>query len=60
VNDAFAKSKWREAPDYRDPLLNKVPAGFSMKAAQDIIDGKPIDAIDSANIFTTGLIAIKQ
>jgi hypothetical protein len=48
-----------KGPDYRNPLLNKEPTGFSMSAAQDIIKGKPVDAIDS-EFFTSGLVEFKQ
>jgi hypothetical protein len=51
----FYESK---GPDYRNPLLNKEPTGFSKNAAQDIINGKPVDAID-ADVFTSGLVGHK-
>lgn len=48
-----------KGPDYRNPLLNKEATGSFMNAAQDILNGKPVDAID-VKVFTTGLIGIKQ
>jgi hypothetical protein len=48
-----------KGPDYRNALLNKEWTDLSMRGAQDIIEEKPVDAIDSAVIYTTGLVGTK-